>query len=172
MPATDRTNRQPLNRALSWPELTVGQRFRSPARTITESDVGSFAGLTADYSPMHIDREFAEQSQFGGRIAHGLLGLSVAHGLMFGSGLLGSNAIAFLGLSDWSFRAPIALGDTIHVDFEIAELRRRTSKPEQGIATFEVEVVNQRAEVTQSGRKALLLHAPTGHGPGLDSARG
>ncbi|MDV3124120.1 MaoC family dehydratase N-terminal domain-containing protein [Mycobacterium sp. 21AC1] len=146
-----------MPRGLSWPNLTEGQTFQSPARTITESDVVSFAGMTGDYNPMHVNREFAENSAFGERIAHGLLGLSIAHGLMLGSGLLGDNAIAFLGLSEWNFRAPIRLGDTIHADFEIVELRQRTSHPDQGIVTFSVRVLNQHGELTQSGRKAILM---------------
>lgn len=146
-----------MPRGLSWSDLTVGQKFQSPARTITESDVVSFAGMTGDYNPMHVNREFAENSQFGERIAHGLLGLSIAHGLMLGSALLGDNAIAFLGLSDWNFRAPIRLGDTIHAEFEIVELRQRSSRPEQGIVTFAVQLLNQHGEITQAGRKAILM---------------
>jgi acyl dehydratase len=149
-----------FKQGLSWSELAVGQKFTTAGRTVTETDVVSFAGSTGDYSPMHTNIEFAAASEFGERIAHGLLGLSIAHGLMFGGGLLGENAIAFLGLSDWTFRAPIRLGDTIHANFEIVELRRRATKPEQGIATFAVELRNQRQQVTQSGRKAILMHAP------------
>ncbi|MCV7423483.1 MaoC family dehydratase N-terminal domain-containing protein [Mycobacterium yunnanensis] len=146
---------------MSWSDLLVGVTFDSPSRTITETDVVMFAGTTADYSPIHVDHEFARASQFGGVIAHGLLGLSIAHGLMFGGGLLGRNAIAFLGIKDWNFRAPILLGDTIHVEFEVVERRRRSSVPDQGIVTFAVRVVNQRDHVVQEGRKALLLHAPS-----------
>lgn len=145
---------------ISWSDLAVGLEFRTHGRTITETDVVTFAGSTADYSPMHVDHEFAKASQFGGVIAHGLLGLSIAHGLMFGGGLLGHNAIAFLGLSEWNFRAPIAPGDTIHVEFEVAELRRRRTVPDQGLVTFAVRVVNQRDQVVQEGRKTLLLQAP------------
>lgn len=149
-----------LKQAISWSDLAVGQTFSTGGRTVTETDVVSFAGSTGDYSPMHTNKEFAAASEFGERIAHGLLGLSIAHGLMFGGGLLGENAIAFLGLSDWRFREPIRLGDTIYADFEIVELRRRTTKPQQGIATFAVELRNQHKQVTQSGRKAILMHAP------------
>ena len=146
-----------MDSGLAWTDLEVGRSFRSPGRTVTETDVVMFAGMTGDYSPMHVDREFAEASPFGERIAHGLLGLSIAHGLMLGRELLGRNAIAFLGLSDWRFRAPILLGDTVHVDFEVVELRVRSTDPGQGVLTFEAELRNQRDEVTQSGRKAILM---------------
>jgi acyl dehydratase len=149
-----------LHRGLAWSDLSVGQQFTSARRTVTEADVVMFAANTGDYSPIHIDHEFAKASQFGKVIAHGLLGLSMAHGLMFGSGLLGQNAIAFLGMSDWRFRAPIFLGDTIFAAFEVAELRRRSSVPDQGVVTFAVTIRNQRDEVVQEGRKTLLLQAP------------
>lgn len=150
-------------RGLSWADLHVGQVFETATRTITEGDVVTFAGHTGDYSEIHTSRTYAEASDFGERIAHGLLGLAVSHGLMLGGGLLAGTAIAFLGLRDWSFKAPIRLQDTIRVRFEVAELRVRDSRPEQGVLTFDVEVLNQRDEVVQAGRKALLLH--TGEPP-------
>ncbi|MFF4597283.1 MaoC/PaaZ C-terminal domain-containing protein [Amycolatopsis sp. CA-161197] len=146
-------------RGLTWSQLYVGQEFESATRTITEGDVVTFAGTTGDYSEVHVSRAYAEKTEFGERIAHGLLGLSMAHGLMLGGGLLFGTAIAFLGISDWSFKAPIRFGDTIHVRFVVDELRRRTKRPDQGVVTFAVELVNQHGQVVQSGRKAILLHA-------------
>lgn len=143
--------------SLLWADLHVGQEFRSRTRTITESDVVSFAGLTGDYSEIHLSETVAAANGFGGRIAHGLLGLSYAHGLMLGGGLLADCAIAFLGISDWRFLKPVRLGDTISIAFRIAELRESRSSPDRGILTFEVEVVNQHGEVVQSGRKSLML---------------
>ena len=66
-------------------------------------------------------------------------------------------AIAFLGISEWKFAAPIFIGDTIFVNYRIAELRDSKSRPSQAIATFDVEVVNQDGAVLQRGRKALLV---------------
>jgi acyl dehydratase len=64
--------------------------------------------------------------------------------------------VAFLGIDDWRFRGPVFVGDTIFVDYEIAELRDSRSKPDQAIATFEVKLVNQSGDVVQQGRKVLL----------------
>jgi acyl dehydratase len=87
-----------------------------------------------------------------------MLGLAYAHGLMWArTGELRETAIAFLGISDWRFVGPIFIGDTIFVDYRIAELRDSKSKPTQAIATFDVEVVNQDGAVLQRGRKALLV---------------
>ncbi|WP_062018276.1 MaoC/PaaZ C-terminal domain-containing protein [Aureimonas sp. AU4] len=139
-------------------DLHVGMRFRSPGRTVGEADVMAFAGLTGDFSELHTSDVYAASSQFGRRVAHGMLGLSFAHGLMWArTGELRETAIAFLGITDWRFVGPIFLGDTIFVNYVIAEIRDSRSKPTQAIATFDVELVNERGEVLQRGRKALLL---------------
>lgn len=156
------------HRGLAWSDLHVGQVFETATRTITEGDVVTFAGHTGDYSEIHTSRTYAEASDFGERIAHGLLGLAVSHGLMMGGGLLAGTAIAFLGLEDWRFRAPIRLQDTIRVRFEVAELRVRDSRPDQGVLTFDVQVLNQHDELVQSGRKALLLHTDGETRPSTD----
>jgi acyl dehydratase len=141
-----------------WEDLHVGLTFESPTRTITEADVVLFSGLTGDYSELHTSEAFAKRTEFGRRVAHGLLGLSIAHGLMWPrTNAFRESAIAFLGLSDWRFRGPIFLGDTVRVRYAVAELRVSSSNPLRGIATFDVELVNDAGEVVQHGRKALLM---------------
>lgn len=155
----------------TYADLHVGMAFRSPGRTITDADVVAFAGLTGDYSELHTSDVYAQASQFGRRVAHGLLGLAYAHGLMWPrTGELRQTAIAFLGISDWKFVGPIFLGDTIFVEYRIAELRDSRSKPTQAIATFDVDVVNQDGSVLQKGRKVLLMSkVPLG---GIEASQG
>ena len=142
----------------TYADLHIGMSFRSPGRTITEADIVAFAGLTGDYSELHTSDVYAKASQFGRRVAHGMLGLAYAHGLMWPrTGELRETAIAFLGISDWKFVGPIFVGDTIFFAYRIAELRDSKSKPTQAIATFDVELVNQHGKVVQRGRKALLV---------------
>ncbi len=142
----------------SYDDLHVGMAFRSPGRTITDADLVAFAGLTGDYSELHTSDVYAKSSEFGRRVAHGMLGLAYAHGLMWArTGELRETAIAFLGIDGWKFLAPIFVGDTIFVNYRIAELRDSKSRPTQAIATFDVEVVNQHGGVVQRGRKALLV---------------
>jgi acyl dehydratase len=87
-----------------------------------------------------------------------MLGLAYAHGLMWArTGELRETAIAFLGIDDWKFLQPIFIGDTIFVNYRIAELRDSRSRPTQAIAIFDVEVVDQTSRVVQRGRKALLV---------------
>ena len=141
----------------TYDELYVGMRFRSPGRTITDADLVSFSGLTGDFSELHTSDVYAEASQFGRRVAHGMLGLAYAHGLMWArTGELRQTAIAFLGIGEWRFVNPILVGDTIFVDYVIEELRDSKSKPDQAIATFDVELVNQRGDVLQRGKKSLM----------------
>jgi acyl dehydratase len=133
-------------------------RFRSPGRTITDADLVGFAGLTGDFSELHTSDVYARSSQFGRRVAHGMLGLAYAHGLMWArTGELRQTAIAFLGISDWRFVGPIFVGDTIFVDYTLAELRDSRSRPTQAVATFDVTVVNQQGSTVQQGHKALLV---------------
>ena len=142
----------------TYADLHVGMAFRSPGRTITDADLVAFAGLTGDYSELHTSDVYARASQFGRRVAHGMLGLAYAHGLMWArTGELREAAVAFLGIDAWKFVGPIFVGDTIFVNYRVAELRDSKSRPTQAIATFDVEVVNQDDTVVQRGRKALLV---------------
>ena len=141
-----------------YADLHVGMAFRSPGRTITDADLMAFAGLTGDYSELHTSDVYAKASQFGRRVAHGMLGLAYAHGLMWArTGELRETAVAFLGISDWKFLGPIFVGDTIFVNYAIVELRDSKSRPTQAIATFDVSVVTQDERIVQQGRKALLV---------------
>ena len=141
-----------------YEDLFVGMRFRSPGRTITEADLVNFAGLTGDFSELHTSEVYGRNSQFGRRVAHGMLGLAYAHGLMWArTGELRETAIAFLGINAWKFVGPIFIGDTIFVNYTLGELRDSKSRPTQAIATFDVELVNQDGVVAQSGQKALLV---------------
>ena len=143
---------------LLYADLRVGMAFRSPGRTITDADLVAFAGLTGDYSELHTSDVYARNSQFGRRVAHGMLGLAYAHGLMWArTGELRETAVAFLGISDWKFIEPIFVGDTIFVNYQLSELRDSKSRPAQAIATFEVTVVDQNDRTVQRGKKVLLV---------------
>jgi acyl dehydratase len=149
---------EPPRLSYRYDDLFVGMKFRSPGRTITDADVVGFSGLTGDYSELHTSDVYARSSQFGRRIAHGMLGLAYAHGLMWPrTGELRETAVAFLGISEWKFVGPIFIGDTIFVKYSLAELRDSSSRPSQAIASFDVEVVKQDNSVVQRGRKVLLV---------------
>ncbi len=136
-------------------EFELGFTMVSPARTITEHDICAFAGLSGDYNPLHTDREFARTTPFGERIADGMLGLSVATGLIHNAGPVDGTAMAFLGV-DWKFRKAILIGDTIHAIIKVTD--KRESKPMGGgVVSFDVRVVNQNGDVVQKGSWSLLV---------------
>lgn len=139
-------------------DFKAGDVMESPARTITESDVMAFAGLSGDYNPIHTDAEFAAATPFGQRIAHGLLGLSVLSGLGSRSGALDGTALAFLGIEEWKFAKPILFGDTLRVRATVLEARK-ASRPGTGVLKRRMELLNQRGEVAQSGVFVTLVRA-------------
>jgi acyl dehydratase len=121
--------------------LELGGRFRSPGRTITETDLVSFATLTGDFHPLHTDAEWAAESEFNGRIAHGMLLLSYCVGLV---PLDPEHVLALRGFERIAFKRPVRIGDTIHVEGTLeskVELDEAT-----GLVVFNWKIVNQRSE--------------------------
>ncbi|MBW1698825.1 MAG: dehydratase [Deltaproteobacteria bacterium] len=138
-------------------EFSVDDVFVTPGRTITETDVVMFAAMTGDYNQLHTNKEYMKHSQFGQRLVHGLLGLSISHGLLFRLGILEGTAIAFLAIDSWQFKAPLFFNDTIRVRVRVTEARASKSKPDRGIVTFFTEVLNQNDTVVQSGYQRLMM---------------
>ena len=136
--------------------LEAGDHYRTAGVTITEAHVVGFAGISGDLFDVHMDDEFARQAGFSGRIAHGLLGLSMADGLKTRSKVR-LKGIATLNWN-WSFRAPLLIGDRIHVEIAV-NAKRPTRKPGRGIVTLGMRVVNQRAETVQEGETQLLMES-------------
>ena len=135
-------------------EIEVGEQYESPGRTITETDIVMFAGLSGDYNVLHTDAEFMKTSIFGERIAHGLLGLSVQSGLL-ARAMQPYATMAFTGLR-WKFKGPIKIGDTIRVRGKVTA-KAETAKADRGLVTLARTVVNQRDEVVQEGETDLLV---------------
>lgn len=144
-----------MKKVYYFEDFELGDEFLTPRRTITEADVAMFAGLSGDYNPLHTDAVMAEQTIFGERIAHGLLGLAVVTGLKQRLGLFDGTVIAFLGIT-WNFKAPIRIGDTIQTKVVIAE-KRDTSKSDRGIIVQHVQLLNQHEEVVQEGHHTLMM---------------
>lgn len=142
--------------ALWYEDFDIGSVVTTPARTVLETDIAMFAGLSGDYNPVHTDDEFAKKTEFGQRVAHGLLGLSIASGLSCRTGLLDGTVVAFLGMEDWRFLKPIMIGDTITLRWTVTE-KRLASKSGHGVMKRRMEILNQRGEVVQSGTFVSLM---------------
>ncbi len=141
---------------LYWEEWQVGKTFESAARTITETDIVNFAGISGDYNPLHINEEYCKNTQFGTRIAHGPLIYAIAAGLLFQLHLYDDTLIAFLGFESLKFTKPTKIGDTIHAKITVTELSE-TSKSDRGVMKRQLQVINQRGEVVQEGIEAFLM---------------
>jgi acyl dehydratase len=134
-----------------YDELTVGESFETRGRTITESDVVSFAALTGDWHPQHADAEFARESHFGERIAHGMLVLSYALGLV---PLDPDRVVALCRLADVAFKQPVRLGDTLRVEGHFSRLS--DVSPELGLVTCSLRVRNQRDKIVVRAAVEIL----------------
>lgn len=142
------------NGQLYFEDFALGDRFRSPGRTVGEAHYLFFAGMTGDNHPLHYDEEYARHTRFGGRVAHGLLVMGMtALGASPLSPRLERAMIAFVE-QRCRFLGPVLIGDTIHTDFEVAGLERRGDK---GVLTFGVRVTNQRGEAVLEGQHVYLV---------------
>jgi acyl dehydratase len=137
-------------------EFEVGQKIISAGRTITESDIVSFAGLSGDFNQIHVDAQYSEQSLAGQRVAHGLLIMAVASGLAAQTGVMEGTVLYFREITNWKFVKPIFIGDTIHVEMEVVETKalRRIGG---GSVSINLEVKNQEDETSMKGIWAVLM---------------
>jgi len=144
--------------------LDVGQTFVTRARTVTEVDVVGFASLTGDWHPQHSDAEWAADSAFGERIAHGLLVVSLAGGLVpFDP----RRVIALRRLADVVFKRAVLLGDTVCVHGKLVDLR--PVDDDAGLATFSWTIANQHGQTVCRARVEVLWRAdvPAGSDDGF-----
>jgi len=150
---TEQTGYTP--RGLYFEEFEVGYEIVSAGRTITEADIVSFAALTGDWTQIHVNAEYAKETMFGQRVAHGLLGLSIAAGLGAQLGFIEETVLAFRSL-EWKFSAPIFIGDTIHLKATVKETKE-LKKLGGGSIVFEMRLLNQEGKIVQKGTWSVLM---------------
>ena len=142
-------------RGMYFEEFTEATEVVSMGRTITETDIVNFAGLSGDFNTIHTDAEFGKATPFGERIAHGLLVLSVATGLATQLGFMEGTVIAFIGL-EWKFKGAAKIGDTVHLTAKVKQTKAMKALG-GGFVVFDVRVLNQRDEVVQQGEWTVLV---------------
>jgi len=135
-------------------DVAVGDHWQTGGLKVTEAHVVNFAGLTGDFFDLHMDDAAAEALGFPERVAHGLLILSLVDGLKNRADVRLA-AVASLGW-DWSFKAPVFIGDRIQANLRIAETRP-TKKPDRGIVTLAFEVTKPDGTVVQNGTNAMMM---------------
>jgi acyl dehydratase len=140
---------------LYFEDFEIGQRMVTRGRTITESDLVQFAGLTGDYNPMHTDAHYAQDSLAGQRVAHGMLALSYAVGQAYQLGFMERTVLTFRGV-EMKFSLPVFIGDTLHVEITVKE-KKEARRLGGGILDFEVRIVNHDEKVVQKGIWTVLI---------------
>jgi 3-hydroxybutyryl-CoA dehydratase len=136
--------------------LELGATFRSQGRTITETDLVSFSALTGDHHPLHTDAEWAAESEFNGRIAHGMLLLSYCVGLV---PLDPDHVLALRGFERIAFKRPVRIGDTIRVEGELDSKKELDALT--GLVVFAWKIVNQRSEVVALAKVRVVWRRET-----------
>jgi 3-hydroxybutyryl-CoA dehydratase len=141
--------------SLYFEDFVPGVEHVTRGRTITESDIVNFAGLSGDFIELHTNEEYARRTPYGRRIAHGLLTLSISSGLMTQMNLITDTVVAFYGIDKLRFIKPVFIGDTIHVRKSVVDALSKAA--EVGVVTFDTAVLNQNGETVLVYRDKLAL---------------
>jgi acyl dehydratase len=149
-----------------YDDLAIGEEFVSSRRTVSEATIDAFAGTTGDFSEVHMDGESMRDTEFGDRIGHGLLSLSLMQGLMWQTGFNVGTVVATIGWDRVRFAAPLKAGDTVQARWSIKDKRLSRSRPGFGITVEECRLVNQRKETVLTGEHVSLVRCrPAPPGP-------
>ena len=142
-------------------DFRPGDTYGTGRITVTETHVVTWAGLTGDFYPLHMDKTYAASTAFGERLAHGPLIFALAVGLVAQAGFGGDSVIAWLGVDNMRMLAPVRIGDTITVRVEVKSARV-TSDPARGVQTWLYTVLNQRDEIVMSFDYLMMFHLRAG----------
>jgi len=140
-----------------WEDFQTGFTFKTPSITVTETHIVNWAGLTMDFYPLHMDKEFAAKSPMKERVAHGPLIFGMAVGMAGLARVEGGSIIAWMGVDGMKMLAPVKIGDTITNHVEVVD-RRETGKPAQGMQTWRYTVKNQRDEAVMVFDMKFLMY--------------
>src|SRR5512146_3212002 len=137
-------------------EFQVGEKVMTQSRKVSDSDIMTFASLTGDNNRIHTNEEFSRTGPFGKRVSHGLLGLSIASGLLWQTGILDGTVIAFREVNEWKFVKPVFIDDVVHAELEPLETKA-LPRIGGGSVVVNVELKNQDNDVCMRGKWTLLV---------------
>jgi acyl dehydratase len=147
----------------SFESLKPGQTFSSPARTLTETDLVMFNMMTGDWHPIHADEVYARETRVGRRMFVGTFGIALAVAQSNDLLPLKNRIIAALGIKEWSYKAPLFIGDTMHTDMVIAETRV-TSDGKRGVISRALRLLKHDGTLAQEGRAESMVELEAGKG--------
>jgi len=145
-----------MTTTLYFEDFHRGQVFDSTGRTITETDLTMFSMLSGDWNPIHADAEFAKTTRFGQRVVHGALGIALATGMLHQLGVFDKSAVAMMSLQNWTFTAPIFVGQTLRLRMEILETEPGASQ-RVGRVNRRLQLIDQTGAVIQDGTTDVLV---------------
>jgi itaconyl-CoA hydratase len=140
-----------------WEDFTVGEKINTAKITITDTHLVQWAGLTMDFTPLHMDEEYAKKTILGTRIAHGPLTFAMSAGLVYMTSIYGESIMAWLGVENMRIPSPVRIGDTIGVEAFVKE-KRETKSKKRGITIFRFVVKNQNEIEVMSFDFILMMH--------------
>lgn len=150
-----------MTHALGYAEIKPGARYAGQGRTLTEADHGLFMMLCGDWHPIHADEEYARTTPAGRRLMHGTLGIALAMGMQAGAVAFADPMVGALSLKEWTFRRPLFIGDTVHVEVEFIGTRV-TSGGDRYIVKRWLRLLRHDGTVIQDGIATAMLTLPKG----------
>ncbi len=145
---------------LTFETIEVGRSYVSSGRTVTASDHGLFILVSGDWHPIHCDDAFAASTPLGKRLIHGTFGITLALGSLEAQVLkVADKLVAALGLKEWNYKAPIFLGDSLHIELKISD-KRVTSRGDRYILQRHIKLINQDDVVVQEGKVESMFALP------------
>ncbi|WP_396613506.1 MaoC/PaaZ C-terminal domain-containing protein (plasmid) [Haloferax sp. S1W] len=137
-------------------DFVEGKEFESVGRTVTEADFMMHSALSGDWTELHTNKEYAEDTQFGQRIAHGPMTFVQSTGFVYRSGIVERTAIAFLGMNYMDLPNPVFIGDTLSQTMVVSG-QKELSREDAGLVTIEVEMTKQDGTVVLEGDMKFLI---------------
>ena len=147
--------------SLTFTQIEPGLCFRSPGRTLTETDHGLFMMLSGDWHPIHADEEYARTTPAGRRLMHGTFGITLAMGMQSSAVEFADPMVGALGFKEWVFKGPLHVGDTVHVEVEFLACRV-TSDGKRYVADRRLRLIRHDGQVIQEGVASAMLRLPEG----------
>lgn len=145
-------------RGLYFEEFQIGQRITTAGRTVTEADIVAFAGLSGDFNSIHTDAVYCQGSMFGQRVAHGLLVTAIASGLAVRTGFMEGTVLAFRDIGEWKFSAPVFIGDTVHAELQVKEMKAMP-RLGGGSVSLTVDVLKQDGSRVMGGVWTVIMQS-------------
>jgi acyl dehydratase len=142
-------------RGLYWDDFEVGKTFRTPARTITSTDIVNFACLSGDFNEVHTNWEYCKTTPFGEPIAHGPLVYAIMGGLQYASGINDGTLLALLQVDKWRMLLPVKHGDTLHMEATVID-RQASTKADRGSVKMKRCFVRHDGAIAQEMEVSLL----------------